>query len=42
MKQEKPKNSEKKQQKEVFLENLCNLCKLRERVPKAFDSTIFQ
>ena len=42
MKQEKTKNSEKKQQKEVFLKNLYNLCKLRERVPKAFDSKIFQ
>ena len=40
-KQVKPKNPEKKQQKEDVLKNLCNLFEGRERVFNAFDSRIF-
>ena len=40
-KQVKPKNKEKKQQKEDVLKNLCNLFKGRERVLNAFQSKIF-
>ena len=40
-KQVKPKNKEKKQQKEDVLKNLYNLFKGRERVLNAFQSKIF-
>ena len=40
-KQVKPKNPEKKQQKEDFLENLYNLFEGRKRALNAFDSKIF-
>ena len=40
-KQVKPKNPERKQQKEDVIENLYNLSESRERVLNAFDSKIF-
>ena len=40
-KREKPKSSEKKQEKEAVLKNVYNLFEGRERVLNAFDSKIF-